>query len=175
MEASVFIATSLDGFIARKDGDIDWLGDPEDDQDDYGYYRFMETIDYLVMGRNTYEKVLSFGIPWPYEKPVVVLTSRPLDLPDELSGKVEAMPGPVGAVAAALEERGAKHLYIDGGRTIQSFLAAGLVGRLILTRIPVLLGEGIPLFGPLPGDLPLKHVETRAFEDGFMQSEYEVM
>lgn len=175
MKASVFIATSLDGFIARTNGDIDWLGEPRVDGEDYGYQRFMDTVDYLVMGRHTYEKVLSFGIPWPYEKPVVVLTSRSLDLAAELPANVEAMSGSPDVVVSQLAERGAEHLYVDGASTIQSFLNSGLIQRLVVTRIPVLLGTGIPLFGPLQQDIRLRHVETRAFDDGNVQSEYEVV
>jgi dihydrofolate reductase len=174
MRASVYIATSLDGFIARPNGDLDWLGQPQEGGEDYGYRRFMDTVDFLVMGRNTYEKVLSFG-DWSYgTKPVVVLSTRPLDIPEELANSVETLSGSPEEVSARLSGRGAKHLYIDGGKTIQGFLDAGLIQRLIITRIPVLLGEGIPLFGPLRQDIKLRHVETRTFADGCVQSEYEV-
>jgi dihydrofolate reductase len=175
MKASVFIATSLDGFIARTNGDIDWLGEPQEGGEDQGYQKFIDTVDFLVMGRNTYEKVLSFGMPWPYEKPVVVLTHRPLDIAAELASSVESMSGSPADIVAKLSVRGAQHLYVDGGRTIQSFLDASLIQRLIITRIPVLLGAGIPLFGPLQQDIKLRHIETRAFEDGNLQSEYEVI
>jgi dihydrofolate reductase len=175
MKVSVFIATSLDGFIARTNGDIDWLGEPQEDGEDQGYNNFIDSIDCLVMGRNSYEKVLSFGITWPYEKPVVVLTNRPLDIPTELASSVETMSGSPDEIVAKLSSRGAQHLYIDGGRTIQLFLDAGLVQRLIITRIPILLGAGIPLFGSLRQDIKLRHIETRAFKDGNLQSEYEVI
>jgi dihydrofolate reductase len=174
MKASVYIATSLDGFIARPDGDIDWLGEPSKDGEDYGYQKFIDTVDFLVMGRNTYEKVLSFGQQWPYSKPVVVLTSRLLKVPDELAKSVETMSGSPADVVDELSKRGVEHLYVDGGKTIQTFLNADLIQRIIITRIPVLLGEGIPLFGPLNKDIRLMHVETRAFADGIVQCEYEV-
>lgn len=173
MKASVFIATSLDGFIARADGDIDWLGDPQEGGEDHGYKTFIETVDFLVMGRNTYEKVLTFG-GWPYEKPVVVLTRRPLDIAAEIASSVESMSGSPADIVAQLRERGAQHLYVDGGKTIQEFLDAGLIQRLIITRIPVLLGDGIPLFGPLSNDIQLRHIATRTFDGGLVQSEYEV-
>ena len=173
MKSSVYIAASLDGFIARPDGDIDWLGEPSKVGEDYGYEKFMDTVDFLVMGRNTYEKVLSFG-QWPYTKPVVVLTSRPLDIPDDIASKVETMSGSPADIVDELSKRGAEHLYIDGGKTIQSFLDANLIQRIIITRIPILLGGGIPLFGPLQQDIRLRHIETRAFADGNVQCEYEV-
>ena len=174
MNASVFIATSLDGFIARTNGDIDWLGEPQEGGVDHGYQKFIESVDFLVMGRNTYEKVLSFGVAWPYELPVVVLTHRPLDIPAELASSVETMSGSPADIVAQLRERGAQHLYVDGGKIIQKFLDAGLIQRLIITRIPILLGDGIPLFGSLSNDVQLRHIATRSFEGGLVQSEYEV-
>ena len=150
MKTSVFIATSLDGFIARPDGGLDWLGDPpEDGAEDYGHKKFMDTVDVLVMGRNTYEKVLTFS-EWPYgSEPVVVLSHHPLQIPESITEFVETMSCSPVELVSLLSERGAKHLYVDGGKTIQSFLEAGLIQRLIITRIPVLIGGGIPLFGPL--------------------------
>ncbi len=174
MKASVFIAASLDGFIARQDGDIDWLGEPEEDGDDHGFTAFMDSVDMLVMGRNTFEKVLSFGVEWPYAKPVIVLTSRPLEIPSDLVGRVESMAGTPAEIVEALEARGAGHLYIDGGKTIQAFLDAGIIQRLIITRIPILLGEGIPLFGPLANDIRLRHITTQTCSGGMVQSEYQV-
>jgi dihydrofolate reductase len=173
MKSSVYVAASLDGFVARPDGDIDWLGEPSKDGEDYGYEKFMDTVDFLVMGRNTYEKVLSFG-QWPYTKPVIVLTSRPLDTPDDIASKVETMSGSPADIVDELSKRGAEHLYIDGGKTIQSFVDANLIQRIIITRIPILLGDGIPLFGPLQQDIKLRHIQTRAFADGNVQCEYEV-
>jgi dihydrofolate reductase len=178
MKASVYIATSLDGFIARTDGGLDWLPGIEGEEageEDYGYRAFMDSVDCLVMGRNTYDTVLGFGGEWPYgEKPVVVLSSRPVDIPNDLANKVEWMSGPPDDVVQRLAERGATHLYVDGGRTIQGFLAAGLIQQLIITRVPVLIGEGIPLFGPLPHDIKLRHIETQSFANGLVQSRYEV-
>lgn len=185
MEATVYIGTSLDGFIARENGDIDWLTDgsdqgtdeakPTDSAEDYGYEEFFATVDALVMGRGTYDKVLTFG-EWPYgDKPVIVLTSRPLDRPTQVPGTVESMSCSPAECVARLEARGMRHLYVDGGKTIQSFLRAGLITRLIITRLPVLIGRGIPLFGPLDRDVKLRHVTTRSFPNGFVQSEYEVV
>ena len=183
MKASVYIATSLDGFIAREDGDIGWLTgggeevsqEDQSQNEDYGYGVFMDSVDALVMGRNSYEKVLSFG-GWAYgDKPVVVLSRRPIEIPERLSKTVEAMSGAPEEVVARLSERGMKHLYIDGGVTIQRFLRAGLIQRLIITRIPVLIGAGIPLFGSLDGDIKLRHVQTQSYPSGLVQSEYEII
>ena len=180
MEASVYIATSLDGFIARENGALDWLpgadgsgGNGPGKSEDYGYSAFMATVDAIVMGRNTYEAVLGFG-DWPYHLPVVVLSSRQVDVPAPLKQSVEAMAGSPQDVFDRLAERGFEHLYIDGGATIQRFLRAGLIRRLIVTRVPVLLGSGIPLFGPLDSDIHLRHVETQSFASGMVQSVYDV-
>lgn len=176
MKATVYIATSIDGFIARRDGGIDWLPGIEDAEggEDYGYQEFVDSVDAIVMGRNTYELALSFD-SWPYgEKPVIVLSSRQVDIPDAIAGTVESMSTPPREVVRRLAERGFGHLYVDGGKTIQGFLGEGLIQRLIITRVPVLIGTGIPLFGPLPHDVRLRHVETRQFDNGLVQSEYEV-
>ena len=181
MKASVYIATSLDGFIARENGDLDWLpgsdgrgveGDSNDD--DLGYNAFMESVDVLVMGRNTYEMVLSFG-RWPYgSKPVVVLSSTLTQLSDDVPQSVELRACSPTELVEELQQSGVKHLYIDGGKTVQGFLSADLIQEIIITRIPVLIGTGIPLFGPVEKDLKLRHIETRVFAGGFVQSKYEV-
>ncbi|HEY5940744.1 MAG TPA: dihydrofolate reductase family protein [Gemmatimonadales bacterium] len=168
--ASVFIGTSLDGFIARANGDIDWLpADPEE----HGYEAFIASVDALVIGRKTYETVLAFDT-WPYgEKPVFVLSTSAL-APAPAGAVVEHMSGDPAEIVAQLAERGVRHIYVDGGITIQRFLQAGLIQRLIITRIPVLIGSGIPLFGPLLGDIALRHVATRQYASGLVQSEYRI-
>jgi dihydrofolate reductase len=172
MKASVFIATSLDGFIAREDGSLDWL--PLGGGEPHGYDEFMATIDALVIGRKTFETVLEFD-SWPYgQKPVVVLSSRPNDLAAPPGAVCEMMAATPHDVVARLSERGMEHLYIDGGVTIQSFLEAGLIQRMIITRVPVLLGSGIPLFGPLSRETRFAHVGTRSYPSGLVQSEYVV-
>ena len=172
---SVFIGMSLDGFIARRNGDLDWLqGSGREVGGDYGYERFIARIDAIIMGRKTFEKVLTFE-KWPYEKPVIVLAHRLLRIPVELRGKVETMKGNPKQVVDRLAERGFARLYVDGGRTIQAFLKAGLVNELILSRLPILISEGIPLFGPLPSDVRLKLSKTRVFPGGMVQSMYEVL
>ena len=172
MKASVFIATSLDGYIARTDGAIDWL--PADGGEPHGYEEFIATVDAIVMGRGTFETVLTFD-SWPFgAMPVIVLSSNPSALRAPDGAVCDFMCGTPHEVVARLAARGLKHLYVDGGVTIQGFLAAGLIQRLTITRIPVLLGSGIPLFGPLPHDVRLRHVVTRTYPSDLVQSEYRV-
>jgi dihydrofolate reductase len=172
MKASVFIGTSLDGFIARQDGSLDFL--PPGGGEPHGYEEFMASVDALIIGRKTYETVLAFD-SWPYgDKPVFVLSTRPLaSAPD--AAVVEHLSGPLADIPLRLAARGIHHVYVDGGVTIQGFLQAGLIQRLIITRVPVLIGTGIPLFGATPGDIPLKHIATRQYASGLVQSEYEVV
>lgn len=171
MKASVFIATSVDGFIARADGALDWL--PAGGGEEHGYEAFISTVDALVVGRNTFETVLTFDT-WPYgEKPVYVLSSRTL-APTPPGAVVKRLSGPPADIVSQLAARGVRHAYVDGGITIQQFLQAGLIQRLIITRIPVLLGAGIPLFGVTERDILLTHVGTRQYASGLVQSEYKV-
>lgn len=171
MKASVFVGTSVDGFIARANGDFDFL--PENPEP-HGYDEFIASVDTIVIGRNTFEIVLRFDA-WPYgDKRVVVLSSRPIDLSVVKGGAVEQMAGEPAEIVARLEATGAHHLYIDGGITVQRFLRAGLIQRLIVTRVPVLIGDGIPLFGSLPHDVRLEHVSTRSYPSGLVQTEYRV-
>ena len=172
----VFIATSLDGFIARPDGSLDWLMAIAAAGEDHGFDAMMASVDGLVMGRGTFEQVLTFG-EWPYAKPVVVL-SRSMsesDIPDELSGKVTLSALAPRDLMASLDSDGWKRAYVDGGKVIQSFLADGLIADMIVTRAPVLIGEGLPLFGAIPKDIPLRHIETRSFASGLISSRYEVV
>lgn len=169
MKASVFIATSLDGFIARPDGGLDWL---PVDCEPHGYDEFMATVDAIVIGRKTFETVLAFDA-WPYgTRQVIVLSASMTDFKAPAGAACELMAGPPEEIVARLAERGMDHLYIDGGVTIQRFLRAGLIQRMVITRIPVLLGGGIPLFGPLAKDIRFEHVVTRWYPSGMVQSEY---
>jgi dihydrofolate reductase len=173
MTVSVFIGTSVDGFIARPNGELDFL--PPGGGEPHGYDEFMASVDALVIGRNTFETVLAFPT-WPYgDKRVVVLGSRPIDLSAVRGGVVEQMAGPPAEIVAKLAARGIDHLYVDGGITIQRFLRDGLVQRLIITRVPVLIGEGIPLFGSLPRDVRLRHIATRHYPSGLVKTEYHVI
>ena len=168
MKASVFVGTSLDGFIARADGALDFL--PPGGGEPHGYAEFMASVDALVIGRKTFETVLTFDA-WPYEKPVFVLSTRSLATPPP-GAVVERMAGAPADIVSQLARRGVRHIYVDGGLTIQQFLRAGLIERLIITRVPVLIGSGIPLFGALERDVPLTHVATRHYASGLVQSEY---
>lgn len=170
MKMSVFCGVSVDGFLARPDHALDFLeaGGPQP----HGFEEFFGSVDVLVIGRKTFEVVLTFG-EWPYgKKSVVVLSSRPLDFSSIHGGTVEQMSGDPGEIAIRLGNRGFQHAYVDGGVTIQRFLAAGLIDRMIVTRVPVLIGEGIPLFGPVPRDIELRHVATHSYPGGLVQSEY---
>jgi dihydrofolate reductase len=134
----------------------------------------METVDALVIGRKTYETVLAFET-WPYgKKPVFVLSTRSL-APAPADAVVEHMSGEPAEIALQLETRGINHVYVDGGITIQRFLRAGLIQRLIITRVPVLIGDGVSLFGPLSHDVRLEQVATRHYPSGLVQTEYRVI
>jgi dihydrofolate reductase len=177
IKASVFIATSVDGFIARPDGGLDWLPEPGGDADDedYGYQAFIDSVDAIVMGRNTFESVLGFD-SWPYgAMRVVVLSSRPVEIPEAIADTVESMTASPREVLRRLAARGMAHIYVDGGRTIQGFLRAGLIQRMIITRIPILIGRGIPLFGPLERDVRVRPTATCQFPNGLVQIRYEVL
>lgn len=176
MTISVFVGTSLDGFIARPDGSIDFLDASGDGGgDDGGFTAFMASVDALVMGRATYEQVLTFD-KWFYgDKPLVVLTHRPLPSPKWPEANVQAMAGEPADVVAKLAARGLRSLYVDGGQVVHQFLRAGLVDRIVVTRLPVLIGQGINLFCPLPADIRLRHETTRVYGAGFVQSEYAVL
>ncbi|MBX9457082.1 MAG: dihydrofolate reductase family protein [Rhizobium sp.] len=172
----VFIATSLDGFIARPDGSIDWLPGLESDPgENYGYDDFLATVDGLVMGRGAFEKVLEFG-EWPYPKPVIVLT-RSLDgstLRADLRDKVEFSALTPRELMDSLGARGWNRVYVDGGKIIQAFLREGLIADMVVTRVPVLIGDGLPLFGAIGRDIRLTHRETRGYPSGLVQSRYTV-
>ena len=173
MMVSVFIGTSLDGYIARLNGEYDFL--PEGGGEPHGYDEFFASVDTLVVGRKTFETVLAFET-WPYgDKRVVVLSSKPVDFSAVRGGVVEHMGGPPAEIVAKLAASGSHHLYVDGGITIQHFLRAGLIQRLIITRVPVLIGEGIPLFGALPRDVQLQHVATERYASGLVKSEYRIV
>ena len=173
IKLSVFCGVSVDGFLARPDDALDFLDTGE--QEPHGFDEFLASVDVVVIGRRTFEVVLKLGHGALYgEKRVVVLSSRPLDFSSIEGGRVEQMSGEPAEIVEQLKSRGFKHAYLDGGLTIQRFLAAGLVHRLVITRVPVLIGAGIPLFGRLPRDISLRHIATRSYKGGLVQSEYEI-
>jgi dihydrofolate reductase len=172
MKVSVFCGVSVDGFLARPDDTFDFLLVGE--QEPHGFKEFLASVEVVVMGRRTFEVVSKLGHLELYgNKPMIVLSGRPL----EFSAKeptVEQMAGEPREIVRQLNLRGFGHAYLDGGLTIQRFLAAGVVSRLIITRVPVLVGSGIPLFGPVPRDIELRHVATQSLPGGLVQSEYEL-
>ncbi len=173
MRLSVFCGVSVDGFLARPDDTFDFLLTGE--HEPHGFKEFLDSVDVVVIGRRTFEVVMKLGHLTLYgSKLVVVLSTRPLDFSLIKSALVEKMSGEPTEIVRQLNERGFKHAYLDGGVTIQRFLAAGCIDRLVITRVPVLIGKGIPLFGPVPRDIQLRHVATRSYPGGLVQSEYEV-
>lgn len=172
----VFIATSLDGYIARPEGDIDWLLQRDDPHEDHGYDDFIADKDAIVMGRGSYEQVATFDT-WPYDRPVLVLSQRlaGTPVPDALRGKVRFADLAPADAMRLLEQDGARRVYVDGGRVVQAFLRAGLIADMVVTTVPVLLGTGRPLFGTLDGDRDLALVATRGFPSGLVQSTYRLL
>ncbi len=186
-KCSVYMGSSLDGFIARSDGSIDWLdfdspdergnddsGADESVPEDYGFAEFMESVDLLLMGRHTFEVLLTFD-EWVYgDTPVMVLSSTlgPEAVPARFEGKVSITSGEPEEILEDLAEKGVQHVYVDGGITVQEFIAAGLIDEITIGIIPILIGDGIPLFGPLEGDVGLQHIATRSFPSGLVQVKY---
>ena len=173
MSNIVYIATSLDGYIADKNGGLDWLQSiPNPDNLDLGWADFLEQIDALVMGRNTFETVCGFDVEWPYPKPVFVLSNTLTSIPEAYSDKAEVVSGQLPEIVESLNLRGFINLYIDGGKTIQSFLKADLIDELFITQIPILLGGGVPLFGTLPNPLTFKRINTKVHLAAMVQTHY---
>ena len=177
MKCSSYIATSLDAFIAKADGSLDWLDQANatvPEGEDCGYAQYMASVDVIAMGRKTFETVLSFG-SWPYGKPVYVLSRKWQSLPDDTPATVRLWTDTPQALATHWQTNGVRNAYIDGGQLIQSFIQAQLLAEITVTRIPVLLGQGIPLFGPLPAGTPqvqARHLHTSSYPFGFVQSQY---
>ncbi len=173
MSNLVFIASSLDGYIADKDGGLDWLESiPNPDNLDLGYIDFIKGIDAIVMGRRTFEKVCSFDCDWPYDRPVFVLSRTLESLPTEYEGKVELLGGSPSEVLKSIHGKGYADLYIDGGVALQGFLEEDLIDEMIITVLPILLGDGIPLFGKLSQTMAFEHIKTEILLDEMVQSHY---
>ncbi|XAH22177.1 dihydrofolate reductase family protein [Xylophilus sp. GW821-FHT01B05] len=171
--AHVFIATSLDGFIARADGGIDCLLQRDDPAEEHGYATFIADKDMIVMGRGTYEKVLGFGA-WPYDRPVLVLSKQLANapVPEALQGKLRFSSRAPKEAMQELAAQGVRQVYVDGGQLVQSFLRDGLVADMVITTVPVLIGSGRPLFGALPHDVDLQLLSSHSFPSGLVQSRY---
>lgn len=173
---NVFIATSVDGYIADKNGGVEWLHSiPTPENEDMGFAEFTGRMDALLMGRTTYETVLGFGIDWPYQLPVYVLSTTLKEVPTELKGKVFIVNGTLKEVLNQIHSKGHHHLYIDGGRTIQSFLKENLIDELIISRIPLLLGEGVSLFSNFSNKIKLNLVSSKSFTNSVLQEHYKVL
>ena len=169
----VFIARSLDGFIADKNGGLDWLQSiPNPDNNDMGYVAFTSQIDAIIMGRNTFEMVCSFDCDWPYSKPVFVMSTTLELLPEEYNDKAEIVKGSLTEILAFVHKKGFNRLYIDGGSTVQGFLKEDLIDELIITTIPILLGGGAPLFTELPNELEFELIKSEVFLNQIVQSHY---
>ena len=171
MKTTVYVGTSLDGFIARKDGNIDWLVKYQNKEVHDSYKEFISRIDAMVIGRGTFEKVLSFPV-WPYEKKVYVLSTSLKQIPETLNEKATLIAMKPVALLSYLSDKGFSNIYIDGGKVIQSFLKEDLIDELIITRVPELIGSGIPLFGYLDNDLRFEHIKTNIYSDGLVKSQY---
>ncbi|MDH5300991.1 MAG: dihydrofolate reductase family protein [Gammaproteobacteria bacterium] len=167
-EAHGFMACSLDGFIAGPEGDLEWLQCVAQPDEDYGFGRFMSGMDALLMGRNTFEKVLGFS-PWPYTIPVYVATHRPLPMAENVAGAISGSPS---HMLQQLQAQGVRSLYVDGGQLLSQFLRAGLLSRLTISRVPVMLGSGIPLFDGQQGASQWHLEQSQSFASGLVQDTY---
>lgn len=170
---SVFIGTSIDGFIADKNGKLDWLEMiPNPEGDDMGYVEFSRDIDALVMGRTTFETILGFDVNWPYDKPVFVLSTTLEEIPESHKTKAFLVKGTLTEILSQIQEKGFKRLYIDGGTTIQSFLREDLIDEMVISTIPVLLGGGSSLFADLPKHLEFELVKSTTFLNQITQNHF---
>lgn len=185
MKCSVFIATSVDSYIARKDGSVDWLhsaGNLEAEMGsdaDMGFANFMASVDCMIMGRKCMEMISSMNLSeeqWPYGDTHIVVLSNTLDTPPEnLKDKVSLYSGDIADLMTGLEAKGFSHAYVDGGTTITEFLNQGLINEMIITKAPVLIGEGIPLFGKLNHSIKLIEASAKSFRNDFIQVHYKVL
>ncbi|ADD45380.1 dihydrofolate reductase family protein [Stackebrandtia nassauensis] len=170
--ATVFIGTSLDGNIARLDDDLDWLTSRGEQAGDMGFFEFLDSVDAVAMGRNTYDKVIGFGEEnWPFgDRHVGVLSTT---LPEDADPRVTVYRD-LDDLVADFDKRGITHVYPDGGRLIQSFVRAGRIDRFIISVAPVLIGAGHRLFGELSHDVPLRLDSVADVGGGFAQLRYTV-
>lgn len=183
MKSSVYIATSVDGFIAQKDGGVEWLhtaGNTEADMgsEDMGFQDFLNSVDCMIMGRKCMEVISNFNLTpeqWPYGNiRIVVLSNTLKEPPENLKNKVEMYSGDLRTLISQLESEGHHHAYIDGGKTIQEFINLQLINEMTITQVPVLLGEGITLFGKTEKHIKLEQAHATAFANDFVQVKYTV-
>ena len=171
MRTTVYVGISLDGYLARENGDIGWLSEFESKEVFRNFGEFIATVDAFVIGRNTYEKVLTFP-SWPYGKMVFVLSTSLKELPAGLRDKAEVVSMKPRELLSFLARKGYSNLYVDGGKVIQEFLREDCVDHMVITRIPILIGSGIPLFGSLEQDLRFEHERTDILSNGLVTSRY---
>jgi len=156
-----YIACSIDGFISDKNGELEWLTSiPNTSESDFGFAEFIDRIDGIIMGRKTFETVLGFP-SWPYSKPVFVLSSTLNEIPVHLAGKCSIVNGSIRSIVSNLNSLEIKTIYVDGGKTIQSFLAEDLIDEMTITTVSTILGAGTPLFGSV---FPLLNFSIRSTE-----------
>jgi dihydrofolate reductase len=172
MRTIAYLGTSLDGFIARKDGDIDWLTQFANDEAIHAYEEFMNRIDAIVIGRGTFEKVLTFS-SWPYKRKVFVLSNSVKQLPDTLKDKAILLSMKPEELLRYLSSMGFSTIYVDGGKVIQDFLKKDMIDEMIIAKAPILIGSGIPLFNYIHTDLQFKHIRTAVQSNGLIRSYYE--
>jgi dihydrofolate reductase len=169
----VFIAKSLDGFIAGKNGELNWLHSiPNPKNIDMGFNDLMQEIDAIIMGRITFETVCKLGGEWPYHKHVFVLSHSLKEIPEKLNKKATLINGKPQTILDKIYEKKYFKLYIDGGRTIHAFLTEDLIDELRITTIPILLGGGFPLFGDLANPMEFEHIESKTFLNQIVQNHY---
>ena len=172
MKTVAYLAVSLDGYIADKNGGVDWLNEiPNPDQSDYGFAEFMQSVDAIVMGANTFKIVQSFGV-WPYEKPVFVASNSIKKAPQDYEDRITMVQGDVREIMAGIRDLGYERLYVDGGKLIQNCLQAGILDEMIITQIPIILGSGISLFVEFENSIHLEHKETKVIGVGLVKSHY---
>ncbi|MEH6593769.1 MAG: dihydrofolate reductase family protein [Halioglobus sp.] len=185
MKCSVYIATSVDGYIATQDGSVEWLenaGNPESgDREpvgDAGFSAYIASVDCMIMGRKCMEKIASFELTpeqWPYgDMPIFVLSNTVKSPPESLGNRVRMYSGDLSALTDQLASDGYNHAYIDGGATITSFIKHGLLDEICVTQIPVLLGGGLPLFGDIERQIKLENAEATVFSNDFIQWKYRI-
>ncbi len=173
MSNIVYIGTSLDGYIADENDGIDWLNAiPIPKGEDLGFGKFMDRIDAIVMGRNTFDMVCGFNGEWPYQKHIFVLSNKLKSIPEQYDDKTTLVNGNLTDVIKPINEKGYENLYIDGGITVQNFLKEDLIDELIITQVPILLGGGKPLFGKLVSPLNFNHSSTVVLLKSLVQSHY---
>jgi dihydrofolate reductase len=172
MKTVAYLAVSLDGYIADKNGGVDWLNEiPNPDQSDFGFAEFMCSVDAMVMGANTFRVVQSFGA-WPYEKPVFVASNSIKRVPKGYEDRISLVQGEVREILTDIRDLGHERLYIDGGKLIQNCLLAGMLDEMIITQIPIILGSGIPLFVEFENSIHLEHKETQVIGVGLVKNHY---